>query len=250
MTGFELFPAIDLLGGRCVRLYQGDYDRATTYDDDPVARALAFRDAGARWIHVVDLDAARTGEPVNRAAIAAVVAAVGLPVQVGGGVRDHAAAAALYGVGVARVVVGTAALEDPAFVRDLASRHRVAVGLDVRGREVAVRGWTEGSGRYLTEVAAEFAGAGVEALIVTQIARDGTLEGPDLEGLVETLEASTVPVVASGGVGELAHISALAEVDVAGRRLAGVIVGRAIYEGRVDVGSALEAIAASAAERR
>ncbi len=250
MTTFELFPAIDLLGGRCVRLYQGDYDQATTYDDDPVARALGFRDAGARWIHVVDLDAARTGEPVNRRAIAAIAAAVDVPVQVGGGVRDHASAADLYQLGVARVVVGTAALEDPAFVRILARDARVAVGLDVRGREVAVRGWTEGSGRYLAEVAAEFADAGVEALIVTQIARDGTLEGPDVEGLVETLQASAVPVVASGGVGELVHITELAQMEVAGRGLAGVIVGRAIYEGRVDVASTLDAIAAAGAGRR
>src|SRR5690606_20373108 len=142
----DLYPAIDLLGGRCVRLYQGDYDRETVYGDDPIAQARSFEAAGAPWIHVVDLDAARTGEPVNRDVVASIAAAVSVPVQAGGGVRDEAAADALFSAGVARVVLGTAAIEDPALVRRLAARHPVAVGLDARGREVAVRGWLEGSG--------------------------------------------------------------------------------------------------------
>ncbi len=173
-----------------MRLYQGDYGRETVYGDDPVAQALAFEAEGAAWIHVVDLDAARTGEPVNRPVVAAIAAAVSVPVQTGGGVRDEAAAEALIDAGVARVVLGTAALEQPELVRRLAPRFPVAVGLDARGREVAVRGWEQGSGRDLLDVAAEFADAGVAALVVTEIGRDGTLEGPDLEGLAAVLAAT------------------------------------------------------------
>ncbi len=237
----DLFPAIDLRGGQCVRLYQGDYGRETVYGDDPVAQAQAFAAAGAPWVHVVDLDAARTGEPVNRPVIAAIAAALSVPLQVGGGVRDDAAAAALFDVGVARLVIGTAALDDPAFVRRLASKHRVAVGLDANGREVAVRGWTEVSGRDIVDVAASFADAGVEALVVTQIARDGTLEGPDLEGLAEMLAASPIAVVASGGVGGLAHLRELRSLRVGERGLAGAIVGRALYERRFTIEQAVAA---------
>ena len=239
---FELYPAIDIRGGRCVRLYQGDYDRETVYADDPVRQAVAFAEQGCSWVHVVDLDAARTGEPVNRRVIERLAAAIDVPVQVGGGVRSADAAKVLFDAGVARVVVGTAALEDPDLVYELAATHRVAVGLDVRGREVAVRGWREGSGRDLHEVASQFAQAGVEALVVTQISRDGTLEGPDVEGLCALLAIGSVPVIASGGVGRTADISMLTAIEVQGRRLAGVIVGRAIYEGAVSVPDALRAI--------
>ena len=205
----DLYPAIDLRDGRCVRLYQGDYDRETVYGDDPVAQAVAFAEAGAAWIHVVDLDAARTGEPVNRPVVAAIAAAVAVPVQTGGGVRDEAAAEALAAAGVARVVLGTAALEDPSLVRRLAARMPVAVGLDARGRDVAVRGWEEGSGRDLLEVARAFADAGVAALVVTEIGRDGTLEGPDLDGLGRVLAETSIDVIASGGVGTLDDLRAL-----------------------------------------
>jgi phosphoribosylformimino-5-aminoimidazole carboxamide ribotide isomerase len=229
----DLFPAIDLRDGRCVRLYQGDYDRETVYGDDPVAQARAFAADGAPWIHVVDLDAARTGDPVNRAAVAAIAAAVDVPVQTGGGVRDDAAADALLSSGVRRVVVGTAALDDPDWVRRLAGRHpgRVAVGLDARGRDVAVRGWVEGSGHDLVDVARRFDDAGVAALVVTEIGRDGTLEGPALDQLSDVLAATGLDVVASGGVGSLDDLRALAMLAVDGRRLAGAIVGRALYEG-------------------
>ena len=210
----ELYPAIDLRDGRCVRLYQGDYGRETVYGDDPVAQALAFEAEGAAWIHVVDLDAARTGEPVNRPVVAAIAAAVSVPVQTGGGVRDEAAAEALIDAGVARVVLGTAALEQPDLVRRLAARFPVAVGLDARGREVAVRGWEQGSGRDLLDVAAEFADAGVAALVVTEIGRDGTLEGPDLEGLAAVLGATDIDVIASGGVGSLDDLRALDRLAV------------------------------------
>jgi phosphoribosylformimino-5-aminoimidazole carboxamide ribotide isomerase len=238
----DLYPAIDLLDGRAVRLYQGDYARETVYNDDPIAQAKEFAAAGARWIHVVDLDAARTGAPRNRDVIAAICDAVDVPIQTGGGVRSEAAADALFDLGVTRVVLGTAALEDPELVRLLASRHPVAVGLDARGREVAVRGWEEGSGQDLLDVARGFADAGVEALIVTEIGRDGTLEGPDLDGLGEVLEATELPVIASGGVGSLADIVALNALRSAGRRLSGAIVGRALYEGAFTLSDALKSV--------
>jgi phosphoribosylformimino-5-aminoimidazole carboxamide ribotide isomerase len=243
----DLYPAIDLRGGRCVRLVQGDFDRETVYSADPVAVARAYQDAGAHWLHVVDLDAARSGIPENRSAVAAIAGAVhpSLAVQSGGGVRDRAAAEALAEAGVSRVVLGTAALDKPALVAELARDMPVAVGLDVRGREVAVRGWTEGTGRDLLEVLPWFEDAGVAAVVVTQIARDGTLAGPDLEGLAAVLSATALPVIASGGVGALDDLRALAALSVAGRRLAGVIVGRALYEGRFSVEEAIAACARS-----
>jgi phosphoribosylformimino-5-aminoimidazole carboxamide ribotide isomerase len=247
-SAFTVFPAIDLLGGRCVRLYQGDYGQATTYGDDPAAQAAAFCAEGAQWLHVVDLDAARSGEQVNLPAVEAittVAADAGVPVQVGGGVRSVGAAEALVARGVTRVVLGTAALEDPALVATLAADHRVAVGLDGRGGEVAVRGWLESSGRSVLDVAVGFAGMGVDALIVTDIARDGTLGGPDVDGLAALLERVEIPVVASGGVATAADITRLAAVERAGRRLAGVIVGRALYEGACTLPDAIAAGASS-----
>ncbi|MCC5952658.1 MAG: 1-(5-phosphoribosyl)-5-[(5-phosphoribosylamino)methylideneamino]imidazole-4-carboxamide isomerase [Acidimicrobiia bacterium] len=237
-----LYPAIDLLDGNCVRLYQGDYDRDTVYGDDPVGQARGFAAAGAGWIHVVDLDAARTGEPRNRSVIGEIAAAVDVPVQVGGGVRSVEAAEALFAAGVARVVLGTAALEDPALVRRLASSHPVAVGLDARAGEVAVRGWTAGSGQSLLDVARSFDDAGVAALVVTDIGRDGTLAGPDLDGLAAVLATTSVDVVASGGVGTLDDLRALAALDVDGRRLAGAIVGRALYEDAFSLTEAIEVL--------
>ncbi|CAM8631431.1 HisA Phosphoribosylformimino-5-aminoimidazole carboxamide ribonucleotide (ProFAR) isomerase [Acidimicrobiia bacterium] len=241
----DLYPAIDLRDGRAVRLYQGDYGKETVYNDDPVAQAVAFAEAGAAWIHVVDLDAARSGTPRNREIIAAIADAVSVPIQTGGGIRDEASADALFAVGVSRIVLGTAALEQPELVRSLASRMSVAVGLDARGREVAVRGWEEGSGRDLLDVAKEFADAGVEALIVTEIGRDGTLSGPDLVGLGDVLDSTELPVIASGGVGSLDDLRALDALRSGGRRLSGAIVGRALYEGAFTLGEALAASAMS-----
>ncbi|MDH3704775.1 MAG: 1-(5-phosphoribosyl)-5-[(5-phosphoribosylamino)methylideneamino]imidazole-4-carboxamide isomerase [Acidimicrobiia bacterium] len=235
----KLFPAIDIRGGRCVRLLRGDYARETVYGDDPAAQARAFEQAGAGWIHVVDLDAARSGEAHNADAVAAVAAAVGVPVQAGGGVRSVAAAERLFAAGVERVVIGTAALEDPALVRTLARTHRVAVGLDARAGMVATHGWLEASDRTVEEVARSFEDADVDAFVVTEISRDGTLEGPDVSGLEAVLAITDVDVVASGGVGRLADLDALAAVVVDGKRLAGAIVGRAIYEGAVDVAEAV-----------
>ncbi|CAN5589629.1 1-(5-phosphoribosyl)-5-[(5-phosphoribosylamino)methylideneamino]imidazole-4-carboxamide isomerase [soil metagenome] len=240
----ELYPAIDLRDGRCVRLHQGDYGRETVYGDDPVAQAEAFAAAGAPWIHVVDLDAARTGEPVNRPAIAAIAAAVDVPVQTGGGVRGEDAAEALLAAGVARVVVGSAAVEDPRLVSRLGERHpgQVAVGLDHRGGEVRTRGWERASGRDLFDLVAELAVPGVAAFIVTDIARDATLAGADLDGLARVLAVTEVPVIASGGVGALDDLRALASLAVDGRRLAGAIVGKALYEGAFTVEEALSAL--------
>ena len=242
----DLYPAIDLRGGRCVRLHQGDYGQETVYGDDPVAQAVAFADAGAGWIHVVDLDAARSGVPENRDAVAAIAAAVPVPVQTGGGVRSVAAAEALFAAGVERVVIGTAALKDPDLVRTLAAAHRVAVGLDARAGEVATDGWLEGSGRTVLDVARSFAEAGVDAFVVTDIARDGTLEGPDLEGLADVVGATEVEVIASGGVGSLDDLVALSRLERAGRTLGGAIVGKAIYEGRIDVAAGVAALRARA----
>jgi phosphoribosylformimino-5-aminoimidazole carboxamide ribotide isomerase len=237
----DLYPAIDLRAGRCVRLHQGDFAAETVYDDDPVAVARAFALAGTQWIHVVDLDAARTGEPANLAVIERIARAVDCNVQCGGGVRSVAAADALILAGAARVVVGTAAVENPALVDELCERHpgRIAVGLDARGREVAVRGWVEGSGADLVDLATRFEASGVAALIVTEIGRDGTMEGPDLDQLRTVLGATTIPVIASGGVGELGDILALAALKVRQRRLLGTIVGKALYEGRFRLAEAL-----------
>jgi phosphoribosylformimino-5-aminoimidazole carboxamide ribotide isomerase len=237
----DLYPAIDLRAGRCVRLHQGDFAAETVYDDDPVAVARAFAAAGARWIHVVDLDAARTGEPANLAVIERIADAVTARIECGGGIRSVAAAEALMLAGAERVVVGTAAVEDPALVDTLCARYpgRVAVGLDARGRDVAVRGWTEGSGADLLELAARFSSSGVAAIIVTEIGRDGTMLGPDLDQLAAVLAITTTPVIASGGVGSLDDLIALAGLVVDGRRLAGAIAGRAIYEGRFTVAEGL-----------
>ncbi len=242
----DLYPAIDLRGGRCVRLTQGDFDRETVYGDDPVAQARIFSDAGAPWIHVVDLDAARTGEPVNRPVIAAIAAAVGVPVQTGGGVRDDASAEALLEAGVARVVVGTAALERPDWAASLAARYpgRVALGLDVRGREVAVRGWTEGSGQQLADVVERFDQAGFAALVVTQIHVDGVGTGPDLDLYAELLETAETEVIASGGVGNAEHVRTLAGLGADradATPLAGAIVGKALYDGSITIDDALAA---------
>jgi phosphoribosylformimino-5-aminoimidazole carboxamide ribotide isomerase len=229
-----------------VRLLRGDFAAETVYADDPVAVAREFAAQGASWIHVVDLDAARTGDATNLDRIEGICAAVDCRVQCGGGVRSVEAASALWSAGVERVVVGTAAVETPELVADLAAMHpgRVAVGLDARGREVAVRGWAEGSGRDLVDLAGALDAAGVGALIVTEIARDGTLEGPAVDQLTAVLEASTVPLIASGGIGgvdDLRTLAALRSPD--GRRLTGAIAGRAIYEGRFDVAEGIAACA-------
>lgn len=244
----ELYPAIDIIDGRAVRLVQGDFGRRTDYGD-PFEAATRLAAEGPPWLHVVDLDAARTGSPVNRDVVAAIARAVGVPVQVGGGVRDELAARALLEAGVARVVVGTAALAQPDLVAALIAHHpgAVAVGLDYRlsaspgpvaRREVAVRGWSAGSGTDLTAALASLAEMGVTTVVVTAIDQDGTLSGPDLEGLAVALE-SGMAVVASGGVGSLTDLQSLACLRRAGRGLTGVVVGRALHDGRFSVREAM-----------
>jgi phosphoribosylformimino-5-aminoimidazole carboxamide ribotide isomerase len=247
----ELYPALDVRGGRCVRLAQGDYDVETVYSDDPVTVALKFAEAGARWIHVVDLDAALTGMPVNRDVVGAIAGAVAgrdVLVQSGGGVRSVESALALWDAGVARVVVGTAAVENPTLVGQLAERHAggVAVGLDTRDGEVAVRGWRTGSGLRIEEVLSHLGDAGAAAVIVTDIGRDGMLVGPDLDGLAAVLAVTELEVIASGGVGSASDLAGLAALTVGDRRLGGAIVGKAIYEGHLTVQEGVAACAASA----
>lgn len=241
MASFELIPAIDLLEGRCVRLSQGRYDRATVYGEDPGAVAARFAAHPLRRLHVVDLDGARSGRPENAGAIAAILAAAGsIPVQVGGGMRSLADVEARLRLGVDRVVLGTAALREPELVREAARRHpgRIAVGIDAREGKVAVQGWLEASDVSAADLARRFEDAGVAAIVYTDIARDGMLAGPNLEQTAALAAAVGIPVIASGGVAsedDVRRSCALAE-----RGVAGLIVGRALYTGAVDLARALE----------
>lgn len=236
----EILPAIDLLGGRCVRLSQGDYDRVSVYGDDPAAVAAGFVAAGATRVHVVDLDGARAGKPHNRDAVRAIAAAAkGVPVQLGGGMRDEAAVEAALGLGVERAILGTAALRDPALVRAVAKRFpgRIGVGIDARGGRVAVAGWLETSDATALDVAKCFEDAGVAALVYTEIARDGMGSGPDLDATAALARAVSIPVIASGGVGSLDDVRRTAATP----GIAGLIIGRALYEGKVALADALAA---------
>ena len=243
MSGFELIPAIDLLGGRCVRLTQGRYEEATVYDADPAAVAERFVRHPLRRLHVVDLDGARQGRPGNAAAVRAILdVAKAVPVELGGGIRSLAAVEEWLGLGVDRVVLGTAALRDPELVKTAAARFpgRVGVGIDARDGRVAVAGWLETSETDVITLARRFEDAGVAALVHTDIARDGTRAGPNLEASAELARAVALPVIASGGVGSLDDVRA-----ACGRGLAGLIVGKALYEGGLDLGRALELAACS-----
>lgn len=239
MSVAELYPAIDLRDGAVVRLLQGDYDRQTTYGDDPVAMAVSFAEQGATWIHVVDLDAARSGSPRNRAVVAAIARAVqgGARVQTGGGVRTVDDAEALAEAGVARVVMGSAAVRTPSLVADASALVPVAVGLDHRAGELAVHGWTEGSGVMLFDALGWFPTAA--AFVITDIGRDGMLAGPDLDGLAAAAASTGIPVIASGGVATLDDVQRLGCVP----GIAGVITGKALYEGRFTVAQAVAALA-------
>ncbi len=234
----DLYPAIDLLGGRVVRLRQGDYADETVYGDDPVAVARDFAASGARWIHVVDLDAARSGDAVNRPVVAAIAAAVAgvANVQTGGGVRSIDDARELADAGVARVVMGSAAVSNPALVVAASDLVAVAVGLDHRDGDVAVHGWTEGSGLALDDAYALFPTADV--FVITDIGRDGMLVGPDLDGLARSAELAGAPVIASGGVSSLDDVVALTGIA----NLGGLITGKALYEGRFTVREALDVL--------
>ena len=234
----NLYPAIDLLGGRVVRLRQGAYDDSTVYGEDPVAMAELFVKQGASWVHMVDLDAAKSAVPVNRPIIAAVAKALAgrALLQVGGGVRGVADAEALARAGVNRVVMGSAAVADPALVSMVATIVPVAVGLDHREGIAATHGWTESSGLRVEDLLSQFPDA--SAFVITDISRDGMLTGPDVEGLSRAVASTSIPVVASGGVGTLAHIEELSRVV----GLDGVIVGKAIYEGKLTVADAVKVL--------
>ena len=234
----DLYPAIDLRAGRVVRLSQGDYDAETVYGDDPVAVATSFADAGAPWVHVVDLDAARSGDPVNRGVVERVAAALQgrAKLQNGGGVRSLDDARRLADAGVDRVVMGSAAVRRPELVAEVSDVVAVAVGLDHRAGELATDGWTEGSGVQLADALGRFPTA--SAFVITDISRDGMLTGPDLDGLRSAVAATTTPVIASGGVSSLDDVVALAAIP----GLGGIITGKAVYEGRFTVAEAVRAL--------
>jgi len=241
-AAMQIIPAIDLLDGHCVRLHQGDYDQVTRFSDDPVAQALSWQAQGAERLHLVDLDGARSGQPTNDAAVKAITAALAIPVQLGGGVRSAARAEELLACGLDRVILGTVALEQPELVEALAARHpgRIVVGIDAKDGKVATRGWIEASNTEATDLARRFSSSGIAAIISTDIATDGTLAGPNLEALRAMAEASSVPVIASGGIGCLEHLLSLLPLAPLG--IEAVIVGRALYDGRVDLAEALQAI--------
>jgi phosphoribosylformimino-5-aminoimidazole carboxamide ribotide isomerase len=234
----ELWPAIDLRGGRCVRLLQGDYERETVFAEDPVAQARAFVTAGARRLHVVDLDGARVGAPVQVDLVGKIVAAVGVPVQLGGGTRSRAAVAAWLDVGVSRVVIGSLAIQEPETFAALAREfpNRIVLGLDARDGRVAVHGWQETSAVTAVDVARRHAGLPLAAVVFTDIATDGMLTGPNLEALTDMIRATPQPVIASGGIASAADIRAVAAAGAAG-----CIVGRALYSGEVTLPEAVAA---------
>lgn len=237
-----LYPAIDIRGGKAVRLIQGDYDRERSYDDDPVVAARRWADGGARWLHVVDLDGARAGEPVNLAHVRRIVAAVGVPVQLGGGLRDSKKVEEAISSGAERVVLGTAAVRDPEMAGAIASAHgdRVVASVDARSGKVAAEGWTESSELGTTDVVAALSEQGVRRFVYTPVDVDGLMEGPDLDSLRQVSEATNGEVIYSGGIGSLDDLKSLADLGI--DNLAGVIVGRALYEGRFSVAEAQAAL--------
>jgi phosphoribosylformimino-5-aminoimidazole carboxamide ribotide isomerase len=237
-----LFPAIDLKEGLAVRLEQGDMARATVFHRDPAAQARAFEMQGFAYLHIVDLDGAFAGKPVNADAVDRILETIGIPVQLGGGVRDMATVDAWLGKGVDRVIIGTAAVRDPQFVKEAAKKFpgRVAVGLDARDGKVAVQGWAETSEITVLEIAHRFEDAGVSAIIYTDIARDGLLQGLNLDATIALAEAITIPVIASGGLGSIDDIKAMLEPRA--KKLEGAIAGRALYDGRLDAAEALDLI--------
>lgn len=234
-----LYPAIDLKDGACVRLKRGAMDEATIFNADPAAQAKDFADTGFEWLHCVDLNGAFAGRSVNADAIRGIRAAIDLPMQLGGGIRDRAGIEAWLDAGITRVILGTAALRDPALVKHAAKAHpgRIAVGIDARDGMVAVEGWAETSTLSAIDLARRFEDAGVAAIIFTDIARDGMLGGVNVEATAALASAVTIPIIASGGVGGLNDVQALA----ANGTIAGVVIGRALYYGRIDATAALKA---------
>jgi phosphoribosylformimino-5-aminoimidazole carboxamide ribotide isomerase len=247
MEAVILFPAIDLKDGLVVRLQQGDMARATVFNRNPTAQAKAFEQQGFEYLHIVDLDGAFAGKPVNASAVEDIVAAVKFPVQLGGGIRDRATIEAWLGKGVARVIIGTAAVRDPALVKQAASAHpgRVTVALDARDGKVAVAGWAESSGLAALDLARRFEDAGVAAIIYTDVARDGMLKGLNLDATIALADALSVPVIASGGLASIEDVRQL--VSPRAKKLEGAIAGRALYDGRLDAAAALRMIRAARA---
>jgi len=238
-----LFPAIDLKDGLAVRLEQGDMDRATVFSRDPASQAAEFETLGFRYLHLVDLNGAFAGHPVNAAAVDRILETVSIPVQLGGGIRDHATIEAWLEKGVTRVILGTAAVRDPELVKEAAKAHpgRVAVGLDARDGRVAVQGWAESSDVSVEDIARRFEDAGVAAIIFTDIARDGLMKGLNLDATIALADVVNIPVIASGGLGSLSDVEALLEPRA--KKLAGAISGRALYDGRLDAREALQLMA-------
>lgn len=234
------FPAIDLKDGQCVRLFQGDMDQVTVFGDDPAGQAKGFADAGAKWLHVVDLNGAFSGRPVNEDAVSGILDRIDIPVQLGGGIRDMQTIDFWLDRGVRRVILATVAVRDPDLVKQACKRHpdRVVVGIDARDGMVAVEGWTELSEITGLELAKEFEDCGVAAIIYTDIARDGAMDGPNIEATVGLANAVSVPVIASGGVSSLEDLEALKATGTG--LLEGVISGRALYDGRIDLAAAVE----------
>jgi phosphoribosylformimino-5-aminoimidazole carboxamide ribotide isomerase len=234
-----LFPAIDLKDGQCVRLKLGEMDQATVFNDDPAAQALSFEAQGFEYLHIVDLNGAFAGRPVNAPAVEAILAAVTMPVQLGGGIRDMATIDAWLAKGIRRVILGTVAVRDPALVKAACKTHpgRIAVGIDAKGGKVAVEGWAETSELTAIDLARRFEDAGVAAIIYTDIERDGILKGLNLPATAELARATSVPVIASGGLASIADVEALLRPEYA--MLEGAITGRALYDGRLDATAAL-----------
>ncbi len=235
-----LYPAIDLKDGQCVRLLRGEMADATVFSDDPAAQARAFQDSGCDWLHLVDLNGAFAGEPVNSAAVEAILAAVTVPAQLGGGIRDMATIERWLSKGLARVILGTVAVENPALVREAARAFpgQVAVGIDAREGKVATKGWAEETDVDATDLARSFEDAGVAAIIYTDIDRDGAMAGPNVAATEALSRAVSIPVIASGGVSRLSDLIALRDTGV----IAGAISGRALYDGAIDLGEALAAL--------
>lgn len=237
------YPAIDLKDGNCVRLYKGDMDAATVFSNEPTSQALSFESAGAQWLHLVDLNGAFAGTSMNGAAVEEVLQAIMIPVQLGGGIRSMEMVDSWIERGVARVILGTAAVRDPQFVKDAAKAHpgKVAVGIDARGGKVAVSGWAETTDVEATDLARSFEDAGVAAIIYTDIDRDGAMQGPNIPATAALANAVSIPVIASGGVSSMADLQALKDC---GADLNGAISGRAVYDGRIDLVEAVSMLAA------